>query len=67
MIAVLQTVEHQNALCRNGAIAALAPLLTSTVYKVILKTISLYITQYILLKIIQQFIVLKIQNEHPYQ
>ena len=33
-IALFQTKEHQEKLCMNGALAALAPLLTSTVYKV---------------------------------
>lgn len=34
------TAEHQEKLCMNGALAALAPLLTSTVYKVQMPTLK---------------------------
>ncbi|XP_060084533.1 armadillo repeat-containing protein 8-like, partial [Ylistrum balloti] len=37
-----RTVEHQNALCRNSAIPALAPLLTSNVYKVQMPTLKCF-------------------------
>ncbi|XP_033728549.1 armadillo repeat-containing protein 8-like isoform X2 [Pecten maximus] len=37
-----RTVEHQNALCRNSAIPALAPLLTSSVYKVQMPTLKCF-------------------------
>ncbi|KAJ8320774.1 hypothetical protein KUTeg_002361 [Tegillarca granosa] len=34
--------EHQNILCSNGVVAALAPLLTSTVYKVQMPTLKCF-------------------------